>query len=231
MRTVRKDSGKRILRIAQGFLVVLIIAATCAGQASQKKSEKKARPPASSFVCPDPEAQKACKSYQELLKAKDSGLPIEGYVCFQKNLDVFFVVLFSRPYFPRRWDKELKEMVVDTESNPPGHGYAQSYKDGIADSAVPPSLFFSGTWIPYPESGTFTSNEVNFKKQDTSDADVGVSIDETQFIAGYKYQNRFDKTITYKLTIQRSTGRFSESFQVESEKLPFSENSGHCIYR
>jgi hypothetical protein len=97
-----------------------------------------------------------------------------------------------------------------------------------------PSLVFGGKWTPFGDSsnsGTFISDKINFKPQDEKDTDVGVSIDGSQLAITYKYQNKFDKGMTYSLTIQRSTGRFAEYFQQESGKVPFNEGTGHCIFR
>jgi hypothetical protein len=97
-----------------------------------------------------------------------------------------------------------------------------------------PFLFFSGQWQPpilYSESGSFISDKINSKKQDENDRNVSVSIEETQVNIGYKYPNKLDKTIQYTLTIQRSTGRFAENFQLGADKLAFSENTGYCVFQ
>jgi len=211
---------------------VFVIATICAGQTPPKKPAPKAPAAKPAFVCPDTEAQQACKSYQELLKAKDASLPdIRAYICFRKSEDQFFVVTFNTPYFPKHWDKDLKEMVPD-DSARPGLGHAETYKDGVLDSTTMPSFSFSGQWLPfYPESGLFTSNKLNGKDLNEKDSNVGVTIDDAQVNIGYKYANRMEKTITYTLTIQRSTGRFAESFLTEEGKFPFSEGTGYCVYR
>jgi hypothetical protein len=216
-------------------IAVLTIAVPCAGQttAPPKKTAPKVRPAVPSFVCPDADAQQACKSYEELLKANDSGILNQDYVCFQKNQDKFFVVRFSKPHFSKKWDPDLKQMIVDSEAKSTGIGDVKSYKEGVQNLTMMPSLIFSGTWVPYPdpESGTFRADSVNFKKKQDDDP-VVVFIDESQFaIDGYKYQNTSGKTIIYNLTIQRSTGRFTEKFQDEPNNIPFSESSGHCRKR
>src|ERR1700676_1518152 len=199
---------------------VLIFNIVGAGQAPPKKPARKTPAPQSTSLCPDAEAQPGCKSYQELLKAKDKSLPDDGYVCFRKKEDEFFVVTFTTATFTIKpyWDAEAKKLVLD---NPQlGFGYAQTYKDGVLDSTRMPAFNFSGQWKQrYSGSGYFNSDELNDKKQDENDHDVGVSIDETQIMVLFKYQNRLNNTIHYTLTIQRSTGRFTESFRPESEKI------------
>jgi hypothetical protein len=50
-----------------------------------------------------------------------------------------------------------------------------------------------------------------------------VSIDNTQFIATMRYKNASDKDVDYTLMIQRSTGRFSETYTEEPATFPFLE--------
>ena len=190
----------------------LAMAASCAAQTAQPPEKKATPKPApASFVCPDPQARQACKSYEELLKAKDSGLPNVDYVCFHKRENTFFVVQFLKP----------------SDATERGRGFVYSYKDGVEDSSVMPSLSFSGTW----KSGLFSADSINHSKLEANDSDVGISIDESQIKAGYKYENNFEKTIQYSLTIQRSAGQFTESFREEPAKFVFLEKTGRCIFR
>src|SRR6266851_6041451 len=120
--------------------------------------------------------------------------------------------MFRIPYFKKHWDGEYKEMVLD-ETPIPGFGYTQAYVDGVLDSSRMPTFSFQGQWQPFSESSYyFASEKLNRKKQDENDHDLGVSIDETQVNVVFKYESTMDKTIRYALTIQRSTGRFAESF-------------------
>ncbi len=222
------------LSILMGTVIIggVLLAAICDGQAPPKKAAPKTPAGKPAFVCPDAEAQQACKSYQELVKAKDPGLPdIRAYVCFRKSVDEFFVVSFGIPTFPKHWDKELKQLMPD-DTPRPGHGHAETYKNGVLDSTTMPTFNFSGQWESlYPDSSFFNSDKINGKNQDEKDPNVGVTIEDTQVNIGYKYANRMEKTITYTLTIQRSTGRFAESFLTEEDKFPFSESTGYCVYR
>jgi hypothetical protein len=90
------------------FIIVcaLVVGTVCAGQAPPKKSAPKKPAEKPTFVCPDAEAQEACKSYQELVKAKDKTLPDDAYICFRKKEDEFFALTFSRNSFGKRWDEE-----------------------------------------------------------------------------------------------------------------------------
>src|SRR5271169_3517667 len=133
----------------KGFITCLIVAVSCAAQTPSppgKNPVTKSPAAHSRFTCPDPEAQQACKSYSELLEAKDSGLPSKGYVCFRTHVDQFFVVTFDKP-IPRRVQKQY------------GSGYFQTYDNGIAASDLMPNLVFSGKWIPLFESMRFASDD------------------------------------------------------------------------
>ena len=112
-----------------------------------------------------------------------------------------------------------------------GRGFVYSYKDGVEDSSVMPTLSFTGTWSPFGESGLFSADAINHSKLDANDSDVGISIGESQIKAAYKYTNNFEKTIRYSLTIQRSAGQFTESFREEPAKFVFLEKTGRCIFR
>ncbi len=214
------------------FIVGVLIAGTvCAGQAPPKKPAQNPRAAQPSFVCPDEEARQGCKSYQELLKAKDKSLPDDGYICFRKKEDEFFVVSFTTPFFTIKphWDVESKKMVMDEPQSV--FGYAQTYKNGVLDSTTMPTFDFSGQWKQrISGSAYFIPDKLNDEKQDDKDH-VDIYIDESQIIAQFKYQNPLDKTMHYTLTIQRSTGRFTESFRPESEKISFSEKIGYCVNR
>src|SRR6266849_2032708 len=152
------------------FIVSVLIAGTvCAGQAPPKKPARKTPAAQSTFVCPDAEAQQGCKSYQELLKAKDQSLPDHAYICFRKKTDEFFAVMFRIPYFKKHWDGEYKEMVLD-ETPIPGFGYTQAYVDGVLDSSRMPTFSFQGQWQPFSESSYyFASEKLNRKKKDEND--------------------------------------------------------------
>jgi hypothetical protein len=133
-------------------LITLIFSSACIGQTASPptKTTQKTQPSKTSFVCPDPEAQKACKSYDELVKAKDSGLPDDGFICFRKTEDEFFTIWFSGPYFRKHWDKEQKRMVADEDATSPARGFAHTYKNGVQDFAVVPTLSFKGYMVCIP---------------------------------------------------------------------------------
>ena len=228
------------MRPLQSAISLLIVAASCAGQATPpagKKPVPKSHTVHSQFTCPDSEAQQACKSYSELLGAKDSGLKDNdfqdtGYACFRKQVDEFFVVTFSKPSFQQTWDKDRKKFVIAKDAQQvPGTGWIQTYKDGVADSGTMPYLFFTGNWRPLFGYGLFASDTIDFEPEPGGKLAV-VSINDTQLsVSGYKYKSKLDANMEYNLTMQRSTRRFSESFVQEGTAIPVVEKTGRCVSR
>ncbi len=214
----------------------MIFVANSPGQGSRESKETvlPRKPVQSSFTCPDSAAAQSCKSYGELLRAGDRGLPSEGYVrsyvCFRKHIDEFFSVWFTPPDFRKHWDAESQEMVIDDSASSVGRGGTSSYKDGVEDYRVQPNLAFKGKWTLLGHSVVFASEKLLFVADNPGNDSV-VSIDDRQFsIAKYQFKNSLGKTISYNLTIQLSTGRFSESFIEASKQVPFSQSAGYCIY-
>ena len=95
-----------------------------------------------------------------------------------------------------------------------------------------PSFDFWGSWRPFPDPGNFSADSVNLKEIDReTDTVTGVFINPSQISIQYKYENGMKESIVYTLTIQRSTGRFSESFLEEAKSgVPFLEHTGRCTY-
>lgn len=229
------------LKRAELFFIISVLALYCGGQkvSPPKKAVTKNevlphQHPGASFTCPEPEAKQSCNSYVEMAKAKDSALPSKTdnrYVCFRRNVDQFFVVAFATPFFLPTWNEKYKKTMVDPSATNEGSGFASTFKDGVEDSRSMPSLFFSGTWRPYDE-GMFSATDLNFEKIKTTDEPLSsVYINYSQLSLTYNYQSSTNTDVIYSLTIQRSTGRFVESFQKKSEQTPFFEGTGRCIYQ
>jgi len=218
-------------------LTAFILAANCIAQtasAPKKPATKSSSYAAASFVCPDPEYEQACKSYEELLKARDAAVtPAAGntrFVCFRKKTDEFFVIYFSTPIFSKKWDEQLQQLVVDPGATDQGFGAVHTFVDGVLEVSAAPSMSFTGKWIAgYYGGGSFVSNMINFKKQDETNPESSVVIDDSQIAIQSTYKSKVETKVKYTLTIQRSTGRFSETFLRESEQIPFAENVGRCV--
>jgi hypothetical protein len=186
------------------------------------------------FVCPDSEAKLSCKSYEELVKAKDQSLPSvsdERYVCFRKSADEFFVIAFSAPRFEKIWNEKYKTVMTDPSATLDGTGYADSFKNGVESPQLLPSFFFTGTWRPYND-GIFSASALDFEAIDFKrDPHSALDINRSQFSVSYKYKNTTKQDVIYKLTIQRSTGRFIESFHNAIGQETLSQNTGRCVYQ
>lgn len=152
-----------------------------------------------------------------------------GYICFQKQVDAFFVVYFDPPPFTLSKARQQLESGSRVKEYP-ASGYFTSYKDGVNDTRVMPSLFFSGNWFRVIDRWGFISNTVNFAEETRPGQMPIVAINGTQIaVTDYKYKSVLNNDVQYSLTIRRSTGRFSESMVKEGEQLPFFEDSGRCI--
>src|SRR5437899_12774621 len=94
------------LQLARHFCLVsvaLLLLANSIGIA--QVGPKKPVPAAPGFVCPDPGATKACKSYTELRQAGDDGVRASvvnngiAFACFRQPEDEFFVITLTGPSF------------------------------------------------------------------------------------------------------------------------------------
>ena len=93
-----------------------------------------------------------------------------------------------------------------------------------------PNMVFSGYWRPYFEGARFVSHGIDLEEEPAGEIAV-VSISDSQVtVTKFKYKNKRGENVEYNLTIQRSTGRFSESAVAEGEQVPFTERVGRCIY-
>jgi hypothetical protein len=226
-----------LLAARHAFAMLAALGATIGSPASlmgagQQGGQKKSAPP--SFVCPDPLAVKACNSFSELRRAGDDGVRAsvsEGgiaYVCFRQPEDEFFVFALAAPIFRKtHLDPQTKKRSPDDDAVSRQTGFVSAYVNGIADFGSIPLSTFSGDWRVLFGSSWFEAQRIN--NVDISDPKTaGLSVDPSQVYAAFRYKNRFDKDLDYRLVIQRSTGRFSETYTEESAKVPFSEKNGRC---
>jgi hypothetical protein len=206
---------------------------------TEAKPKPKDRNP-DSFVCPDPEAKKACASYEELKRANDPTLKEflsssgRAFICFRKNVDEFFLIRFDWPTYlsQRHFDRDLKKMVINDDATQTGYVHTVTFDNGIDNSVRVPGFTFKGTWTYFDESlgASFFQGRNIFEKSDEDTSASPLSITNYQLeIDDYKYQNGENKTVHYNLTIQNSTGRYSESFRIEDEKIPFIDRPGRCL--
>jgi hypothetical protein len=188
-------------------------------------------PAAQDFHCPDTKAKQACDSFAELLKAKDSDIPASGYACFRPEDDEFFVVEFTQPSFVWTIDPDTKKRTIPQGSKSIATGSMTSFRNGVTDSSVLPTFFFLGSWRPlWDNESVFASEQVNFQDAQAGELST-ITITGSQLsVNDYPYTNRSDKKVEYNLTLQRSTGRFSENYKYVGDSVPFLEHSGRCVW-
>jgi hypothetical protein len=174
--------------------------------------------------CPDPDAAAACHSFGESLAANDVDLMDDFatkdhvYICFRTKEDVFLTLWFSEPV-QLAWQRDAQKSAFTQIS---GVGLAL-YKNGIWDGDEVTAL---GRWETFdPESyATF------YGKFESSVSKGEVHIDHTAVTVQESYQNKADSETTHTFTLQRSTGRFTETYQWESlGKTQRKEYSGRCL--
>ena len=218
-------------------VLVLALATATFGAQTPKRQKAILNEPAATaapaFVCPDSEAKPSCTSYTELVRAKDKGLKATGddrFVCFKKNKDEFFVIVFPPPQLPLTYNEKFKKMMVEPSATSVGAGYSTTFKDGVENEQIMPSFFFSGKWREI-FGPSFSADSFGIEETDTTHNGSTLTINESQFSATYKYKNLKNEDVIYSLTIQRSTGRFTESYQQTSEQFPSAQDTGRCIYQ
>jgi hypothetical protein len=193
----------------------------------QKKAKSE-----SQFPCPDPLATVSCKSFVELYKAGDEAVQptvnYTSYACFRQNIDEFFIVQFQNPmFFKTHLDKFTGKQVPDDDATVPGSGHIHAFVNGIQDNSTAPIYMFAGSWT-YIFEPEFAATSINFQKDMPDTEHYGVLVDSSKFSAAFRYKNKMDKNIDYDVVIQRSTGRFSETYTEEQGKFPFLEHNGYC---
>ena len=233
-----------------------------------------------SIKCDDPESSKACKSFKQLMDAKDKDLtnmvlgdPGPGidthrsYVCFRPNVDTFFIIQADEPkkgmlYRYPLGSKFLPSFAFLDREHPVSEETKKRWVDEHVDSmlytfrSVGMSIYadgiFSdfvmdyGDWscvrgidsltcygdTPTFEGGfawleAFNARNKNSLAADDDPEHGHIEINEYVISLHYSFQNKLKSKTDYHLTIQRSTGRFHETFEVPG--MDTSEASGSCL--
>jgi hypothetical protein len=224
----------------------------------------KAIPP---IKCTDPDSMVACKSFKQLVDAKDKDLldSIQGttskqgrhyaYVCPRAKSDVFKIVFFDEPgmngYHPHPTDGFLLgSFALDGDKIHPSaslstkdkwfndhadyleYGFNsvmyESYEDGIVvdfesdfgrwsrtiasknESQENQDASFEGGYFWLSKYNKEHDNEL---KNDDYPEHAHIWVGNSGIDMQYAYENRNNGTTDYTLTIQRSTGRFTETFK------------------
>jgi len=174
--------------------------------------------------CSDAQKVKACSSFKQLVDAHDKDIldaisspPL--YVCFRPNEDTFFMLHFEEPRnYGWKADSEGGE-GGEKQQFPSSVSFA-TYRDGIMDD-------FEGNYGYWwrsdsnDDTGLFhTESTAVFKGFKVTIAGSEISVQDP-------FMNQNGGITRYSLTIRRSTGRFSETFDVDGKTS--STDSGTCL--
>lgn len=179
--------------------------------------------------CPDHDASVACASFQELVKADDPDLMLDlarqdhVYACFRPLQDVFLEIYFSDPNHGV-WQNDAR---APNAAVLPGWAEVRYYKNGIASSAT--SLHSSGKW-----SYLLTAKGENLATLRVPDGDAvfdgdNIRITGSRFDVSQSYRNDSGLDIHHTLTLQLSTGRFSEEYTVQPSGDSVDNFAGRCF--
>jgi hypothetical protein len=101
------------------------------------------------------------------------------------------------------------------------------YRNGIFDENASGPLYTMGKWSTTSKASEYAT----FNGDDHGGAVSGtIKIDQISFLLSSSFKNQNGAITKYNFTLQRSTGRFTETY--ESDKSGKSENdehSGRCV--
>jgi hypothetical protein len=189
--------------------------------------------------CHDAETSVACHSFQQLNEAADPDLldllarMEHVYVCFSSREDVFFALWFPEPS-EWHWGKANADdqkvfgipLGALIQFGFPGVYY---YDKGVSNTVE--AISDIGVWSYLPQSTdtsparlalVATSNDAKF---------VGsvFRIDGTSVALAESYKNNANHLIKHTMSLQRSTGRFVETYAEEPSGHTILNYSGQCM--
>jgi hypothetical protein len=201
--------------------------------------------------CPDQKARAACQSFHELLSSKDENLLMRSrsdsaLACFRENEDWFFTVTWDWPD-AHLWEVKMRtpagepasvplifvdERLSDgfTKLDPDAHQLGsvmiESYNNGIYEGGEG----FFGDWQAGLNKGRAEPWRIMTSEIDPSASGLerqrSIRIDRVGIVASSAFANAKNGTTQHTITIQLSTGRFSEEFEAGETKI---EYSGRCM--
>jgi hypothetical protein len=178
--------------------------------------------------CPDQDQSIGCSSFQELVKADDPDMMLDlaqqdhVYVCFRPQQDVFLEIYFNDPN-DGTWQPDDR---FPNTANLAGWAEVRYFKDGIV--SAPTSFHNSGKWIYHPAPGTNLS-ELRVPNGNAIFESDNIRITGSTFDAAQTYKNESNLTIHHILTVQLSTGRFTESYEMQPSGESVDNFSGRCF--
>jgi hypothetical protein len=159
--------------------------------------------------CATVQATTSCKSYNELIRAKDKYLlgqmSYQPFVCFVQDSDQFLVVTTKHP------PTDNFRVAKDGISKIPGVEFLVTFKEGVQDSF----RFIAGQW-----SKMTIADDIQFSFDTEPASDTELSIDQSEIEASYQFKNLYHTTTSYTLKIRRSTKRFVQSYDFPEPPTP-----------
>jgi hypothetical protein len=209
-------------------LTLTLLMSFSMAQAQQKPPENSQLPrksEAPTVTCSEAQTSKACSSFKQLLEADDQDI-LEifslrpSYVCFRSNDDAFLIFTVVEP-FESEWKKS--DHGVGQIQKYESDAYLYEFRDGVSYM----THYAREYWRRIvPALGP----EYHYQATQGTDKGLYINIDDTEISIDYPFKNQNGGTTHYSLTIRRSTGRFTETFAVDT--APFLKHSGTClIYR
>ena len=236
--------------------------------------------------CDDPDSMTACKSFRQLVEAKDKDVleAIVGkksffedkhiaYVCFAPRIGELQVDRFRIIYFDQPSTQHFFKHPKPSQDSPYGGFYSMvpflnashapesievlttwfedysdfylyspgqvdelSYQNGVLSNLE----FDSGNWSRALDSTNLSStfegahywladydskNNDRFSKYDEAKS-AHIAVGGSMIDVFYDFENASEETTHYRLEIQRSTGRFTQSFSTGGIQAP--QESGTC---
>lgn len=208
------------------FLAVLAAPPTPA-QTGITRSNQKTEKTAGTMDCPDPDARVACRSFQELLAAKDEDLmynlkPAMGqvFICFRPKEDVFFLLRGSDPD-DERWEKKERSAIFTQSSAVE----LSRFKNGVFDHGGE-SAFARGEWSSTDKGRTnATFANEDFASEGGSKGEI--EIDGGTVTVSHSLEKMGGNGAQYSFKLQKSTGRFTETFTAPN--TPEHQVVGRCL--
>ena len=190
-------------------------------------------------VCSGAFVETACRSLTELLDATDPDLldllarMEHVYVCFRPGSDTFFTLWFTEPD-PHGWREENDQERKLWPAAPgtlvtfgfPGVYY---YSRGLQEKDT--HMQGEGVWqfLPLGRDTSPASMARIASSKDAKYFSKVFQIDGTGVYASERYTNVKHQEVEHVLEVQRSIGRFSESYKFATQNQLIEDFSGKCV--
>lgn len=166
--------------------------------------------------CPSYDSLVACTSFREMIKAEDADLMTDlatqahVYACFRPGFDTFAEIFFSDPA-TGIWDKDPDLAGIASH---PGFATINYYKAGI--KAPQMSFQNKGKWTYGPVAPGVSFVSLHVPSASALFVGDNIRIEGSRLEATETYKSSDGVDTTHTFILQLSTGRFSESYQIQA---------------